>query len=114
MVQSGGGFTLVEVLLVLTVIGVVIAVSIPLFGGYLEQVSSAACMANRSQFRRMYEAHLIAEGKRHSLLEFGAFLDSYDKEICPGSGVIAFLEQRISCSVHQDNDEDDGESVPFL
>ncbi len=115
MLESCRGFTIIEVLFVLTVIGIMIAISVPFFGGYVEQVSSAVCMANRNQFQRMYEAHLMAENTRHSIVEFGAFLDAYEKDICPRNGVITLLEQRLLCSVHQDSGkDDDGDPVPFL
>lgn len=41
------GFTLAELLIVIAIIAVLVAVSIPVFGGALEKSRAAVCMANR-------------------------------------------------------------------
>lgn len=104
------GFTLIEIVVVIGVLAVLAGVAVATFSGYVEMAREAVCKANCLGLERMYEGYLELEGLEHSDVVFQQFLKEYGKEICPCRGEISYLDGKVRCSVH---DEDEGD-VPFL
>lgn len=107
------GFMLVELIVVISIIGILAAIAVPAYGAYVEKAKEEVCKGNCLQVERMYEMHLEIEGIEHSDTVFEQFLMEYGKDICPGHGVITYVEGKVKCSVHTVEDDNDGE-VPFL
>ena len=106
------GFTLVELILVIGIIAILIVIAFPRFNGYTEKVREQVCETNRRELKRMYNAYLIIEDRKHEENIFEQYLNKYGKDICPSGGAISYDEEKIKCSNH-DGNEDDGE-VPYI
>ncbi|GLB58988.1 type II secretion system protein [Cytobacillus sp. NCCP-133] len=114
------GFTLVEVIVVIAILGIIATIAMPSVLGIIETSKVDVCHVNVSEVERHYEAYLELESVEHSNAVFVQYLHSYDGEICPEGGVISYVDERVQCSLHsedldggRDLDEDDGD-VPYL
>jgi len=59
---------------------------------------------------RAYGVYLELEGIEHTDAIFEQYLLEYHKDICPGHGVITYVEGKVKCSEHTIVEDD----VPFL
>lgn len=67
------GFTLAELLIVVAIIGVLVAISIPIFSGQLEKAREATDAANiRSQYAEVIAEALTANGSVNGRDLYGA------------------------------------------
>lgn len=113
------GFTIIEMIVVISIIAIIGAIAIPSFIGYTEKAKKEVCKVNCLQLERMYETYLTMEELEHSEVLFTQYLHEYGKNICPGHGDINYVDGKVQCSKH-DRDEGSGsddkedESVPFL
>ncbi|WP_075983041.1 competence type IV pilus major pilin ComGC [Bacillus massilinigeriensis] len=110
------GFTLVEVLAVLIIIGLLAAIAVPSVVGIIEKSKADVCQSNRVMLKKIYSAYLNLENRVHSDMVFREFLLEDGNDICPVGGEIRYVNGEIECSVHSsedDREKDDGE-VPFL
>lgn len=109
------GFTLVELIIVLAIISILALITVPAINGYVERAKEEVCKANCLQLERMYCAYLVSEGLEHSDAVFENFIQEWGKDICPCSGRITFVDEKVKCSVHprEDKNHDDRE-VSFL
>jgi len=113
------GFTLVEIIIVLAIIAILASVAVPSFIGCIEKAKKEVCNTNCLQLERMYETYLILEGTDHTDVVFAQYLQEYGENICPDHGDISYVDGKVQCSIHteeDDNDSDDKDdgSVPFL
>jgi prepilin-type N-terminal cleavage/methylation domain-containing protein len=105
------GFTLLEVIVVLTILGVLSAIAVPSTLGVIEKTKQDVCDANLLQIERMYETHLILANIDHSDVAFSQYLQEYGESICDDCD-LTYVDGVVQCSV--DSSDDEGESVPFL
>lgn len=110
------GFTLIELIIVIFIVGILSAIIVPGYSEYIKKAEETACDTNSSQLERMYQVHLESQNIEHTDAVFEQFLQEYDENICPDYGIITYVEGQIECSVHTGNDstENNGEEVPFL
>ena len=101
------GFTLIEQLVVIGVLGILILIAIPIYKGCVERAAKQACNNNCMQLERMYQVYLIAENKEHTDHEFRYFLEKYEVPICPEGGDIVYMHGSVRCLLHF-------KDVPFL
>jgi prepilin-type N-terminal cleavage/methylation domain-containing protein len=105
------GFTLAELLVVVAIIGILVAVSIPIFTSQLEKARLATCLANR----RSLLAEVRVKALDSDLDQESAFNALYPSDKadypCPKGGVFSWKDGQIICSVH---DGAGGESVPTI
>ena len=107
------GFTLIELIMVISIIGILAAIVVPTYGGYVKKAKEEICRVNCLQLERDYEMHLETERIEHGELAFEKFLNEYVQNVCPGNGVITCVEGNVKCSAHTIEINDDGE-VPYL
>ena len=121
MNPNNKGFTLIEVLIVIVILGILASIIYPKFADVIARSQEKVCLANCSQIERTYYSFLFLEDKTHCDVFFEEFFQEYeDINICPNEGNISFVNASVFCDYHnwmddtdsEDDDEDDG--VPFL
>ena len=119
MDKKSDGFTLIELIVVIAVLGTLAAVAVPRLAGFRSKAEESLCNANVKTVERMYSAFLVENDIDHEENIFNHFvLDNFD-EVCPAGGVISFEDGKVKCSVHGggrkgEEDEEPGEEVPWL
>lgn len=81
----------------------------PAYGKYIKDAKEKVCSANCVQVERIYEIYLETEDIEHTEGVFEEFLKVYGKDLCPQHGVLIYVDGRVKCSEHTEEDE-----VPFL
>lgn len=118
------GFTLIEVIVAIAILGILAGIAVPRFSGYLQQTKQAVCVSNLGTVDRFYVAKLEMDELEHSDLIFEAFLMDYEDDLCPVGGTYSYVDGQVTCSIHDEGESDgDGESddgggddgeVPYL
>lgn len=98
--RRGLGFTLVEVIFVIAILGILATIAIPRLAGFNSMAEERVCVANRKAVERMYSAFLLQNGFDHSELLFDQFLISQFDLVCPAGGGLSWIGDEIGCSVH--------------
>lgn len=115
-IVNNEGFSLIELIVVMTILGILISIAVPLYKGYVERATQQVCNANCLQLERMYHVYLLMENKEHTAYIFDEFLQKYEQNICPANGDIKYVNGKVRCMLHSEDEangnNDDG-SVPF-
>lgn len=101
---SKAGFTLGELLIAVAIIGILVAVSIPLFFGYMQKSKETVCLSNRAAARRLLlSEQILSQGatlQEVSETDAGKKIMSQFK--CPSGGRIYVEGDAVKCTVHND------------
>ena len=124
--KAMGGFTLIEIIVVIGILGILVGIAVPRFAGYVQHAKQAVCKSNLGTVERFYGANLEMDELEHSNLIFEAFLVDYEDDLCPLGGTYSYVDGRVTCSIHEDGASDgegesddgsgsgDGGEVPYL
>ncbi|THE09488.1 prepilin-type N-terminal cleavage/methylation domain-containing protein [Bacillus timonensis] len=112
------GFTLVEVIGVVFILGILAAIAVPTVMSIIENAKRDVCNVNRGKLEREFETELQLNGIDYSESVFNQFLVEFEEEICPVGGEFYYADGKVECSVHgedteEDKDKGNGE-VPYL
>ena len=102
------GFTLIELVVVLSILGVVLSIAVPRLSVLVDAANLKACQSTCQLMERDCEGMLLSESREHSEEAFEVFLLEHDYS-CEDGGVLSydFETGRVLCSVHG-GDEDAG------
>jgi prepilin-type N-terminal cleavage/methylation domain-containing protein len=114
------GFTLVELLAVLVILGILAGIAIPSVFHLIEKAEADACHASTAEIERMYETYLAIESIDHTDMRFSQFLAVHVENGGSNHGEVNYVDGRVQCSIHsnaeehEDDQGDEEEGVPFL
>ncbi|OAT80993.1 hypothetical protein A6P54_13440 [Bacillus sp. MKU004] len=86
------GFTLVELLAVIVILGIVFSIAVISLGGTKERAKEDICAANRVELENQYSRHLILEDAEHNDVVFTSFLTEFGSKVCSVGGVVRYSE----------------------
>ncbi|GGM32017.1 hypothetical protein GCM10011351_17740 [Paraliobacillus quinghaiensis] len=126
--KNEAGFTLIEVLSVLVILGVIAAIAVPSVYGIIENSKREVCYVNQAEIERMYEDYLVLEELEHSDQRFTNYLRDNHLNESNDHGEYSYIDGKVHCSIHSDNElpevevpdipevpeDNEGGSVPFL
>ena len=108
-VLQNGGFTLIEIIIVLLILAVLVAVAVPSLVGYIDNTKAQVCETNRRTLERYYEyfRQLHPEATLASFMagDFDDLADDIGDVQCPSGGIYSVEDGHIVCSVHGALDE---------
>lgn len=110
------GFNLIELIIVIAILGIISAVLVPSLLGTTERAKKKVCSVNSIKAEKMYEIYLYEEGEEHSKIIFDKYVQQYEKDICPDSGIVTYEDRKIKCSIHslgRDDEQNNGD-VPYI
>lgn len=100
-----GGFTLAELLIVVAIIGILVAVAIPVFSSTLDKTKEATCLANRTMLYRELIYDGMLNGKPQTGDDVKNFLQDYSEEIIKEKGYICPSGEYITASYSRSTGE---------
>lgn len=121
--KDRSGFTLIELIVVIAILGVLSTIGIPRLSGYIRYAERITCVSNRKLLQTYYTECLYTRDLPHSEPQFNdIMLEMFgDNDICPLKGLVSYVGGRVTCDVHleenqsnQDDENDGGEEVPYL
>ncbi len=109
--KSEKGFTLVELIMVIVIVGILSAVAVPKFINLTGAAQDAKCAANRgainSAVAMTYAAIVVEDPSQADWLETAVYGDLDDSmfatgsvPVCPLTGTYTLTSGQITCSIH--------------
>lgn len=111
------GFSLVEVVIAIAIIGIIATIAVPRWAQYRSLAEERVCITNLKTLERLYIDFLL--DSEHDINVLNQFFVENFNTVCPTGGLISFKEAKVMCSVHKDTngankDEPPHDEVPWL
>lgn len=106
MLRNQRGFTLVELMIVIVIIGVLAAIAVPAYRSYVSKAQERTCEANRrtiSTAATMYYIENDNEEYATDIDDLSDYLDNVDSLKCPAGGEYELVQDDsfdVTCSEH--------------
>ncbi|MFE8698118.1 type II secretion system protein [Cytobacillus sp. FJAT-53684] len=110
ILSNSKGLTLVELLAVITILGIVAGIATPTVQGVIAKAKEETCYVNAAQLESMYETQLVIDGVEHTEALFSQFMVGFSG-ISYEDGEFQYVDGKVQCSRYPDDKE--GE-VPHL
>lgn len=113
------GFTLIELIVVISVLGIFVAIAVPRLNDMRELTGRKVCEYNIKQLEKEFQIYMIDHPDQPESSETTDLLLIYElnNKICPLNGIISYSnENGFRCSIHNAINEEnppEGE-VPWL
>ena len=107
MCSKNKGFSLIELIIVITIMAILTAILVPHLLRYVGQARAATCASNRSEFVKYYQIYRIDAEGAESLSDFlnkAKAVGLEAEDICPAGGDCSFAIENdrmvVHCSLH--------------
>lgn len=119
MDRKSNGFTLIELIAVIAIIGIIVTLVSPKLIGIIRTIEKRFCITNQKTVEKMYNTLLHENEYIFNNNVFNQYVIENFDEVCPSNGVISYLGGKVKCSLHEDESVHDSdippsEEVPWL
>lgn len=104
MLRNQKGFTLMELMIVIVIIGVLAAIGVPAYQGYVERAQERTCEANRRTLSTASGMYYIDNDNAYptAVADLADWVDNAANLKCPAGGEYSFAEDSnaVYCDIH--------------
>lgn len=103
MLRNQKGFTLMELMIVIVIIGVLAAIGVPAYNSYVAKAKKTVCFTNLRVLNTAAQMYKMEEGAAPAdIAALAAYMDvtDYDSLKCPTSGTYSITGGVPTCSEH--------------
>lgn len=101
-VRNQKGFTIMELMIVIVIIGILIAIAVPAYNSFVEKARSSTCSANRRTIESAAGLYYAEVGSHTSdIADLDDYLDNVASIECPSDGAYSVSGGVAYCTEHK-------------